>query len=650
MRVLIVYDSYTKTNKLSGIVASDNVYLFALQSKKQITESYVSMLRDSQCGVEIINTSKTVNDSAGGIRQSYIRFVAELPYKIQHKNNNLKEIFSIDKYASLWWFSLIAEKSTYKSDILTRLAQLDAITETIKLYNIEKIILISSCNKLTTAITEYAIGKSILINHTLPHKRLNSIATKIIIIVRQLISLLHYFIYSFCNATTIRKEFANIQRTHSDDNSLMLITYYPNLDISAAKEGRFTDKNYMRLQSRLAEEGNSVTMIAIYVENNAITRREAIRYAKTFITHGYRIYFLDEFTTPRIQLGSLVAVLFSAIKFILLEKKIKEAHVIKDYNIYALLKDDWHSSFMGATCYKGLVYYKTFKNLLSKFKVRKYLYLLEQQAWEKAFISAKNALNLQPAVLGSQSGTVSPMLFSFFNDPSEIHDTGGYPIPEPDIVICNGQNSYNSMMESGWPREQLYIAEAVRYAYLEKYLGYEFNKTEKIVLLACSISIHESSSMLNVLYEALNGNPGIEVWIKPHPFLHIEELFKYSEIEMKTCTFKIKNNPVGELLQRARIVVVGESSVCIEALAFGCEVFIVNSPEWISMSPLIKVGGSMIKTVSSADELQQNVQRIFIENYDAAERKTEIKRIINEFFYFSDSVDSVQRFYDLVSK
>ncbi|MBF0486920.1 MAG: hypothetical protein HQK98_02055 [Nitrospirae bacterium] len=605
------------------------------------------MLKDSQCGVEIINTSKIVNDSALGIRQSYIRFIAELPFKIQHKSNNLKEIFSIDKYASLWWFSLIAEKSTYKSDILTRLSQLDAITETIKLYNIEKIILINSCNKLTTAITEYAREKAILIDNI---KSGGRIATKIILIVRQLISLLHYFIYSCRNTATIRKKFSNIQRTHSDDNSLMLITYYPNLDISAAKEGRFTDKNYMRLQSRLLEEGNSVTMIAIYVENNALTRSEAIRYAKTFITHGYRIYFLDEFTTLWIQLGSLVGVLFSAIKFILLEKKIKEAHVIKDYNIYALLRDDWHSSFMGTTCYKGLVYYKTFKNLLSNFKVRKYLYLLEQQAWEKAFISAKNALNLQPAVLGSQSGTVSPMLFNFFNDPSEIQDTGGYAIPEPDIVICNGQNPYNSMMESGWPREQLYIAEAVRYAYLEKYSEYEFNKTEKIVLLACSISIHESSSMLNVLYEALNGKSGIEVWIKPHPFLHIEELFKYSEIEMKTCTFKIKNDPVGELLQRARIVVVGESSVCIETLAFGCEVFIVNSPEWISMSPLIQVRGSMIKTVSSADELQQNVQRIFIENYDAPERKTEVKRIINEFFYFSDSKDSVQRFYDLVSK
>ncbi|MBF0320226.1 MAG: hypothetical protein HQL01_10550 [Nitrospirae bacterium] len=647
MNILFVYDSYAITNKLLQINKNDIVYLFALTSKKQVSDSYADMFKAVGCGVEIINSSRAVNGSANGIRQAYIRFIAELPYKIQDKGKNLKEIFSIDAHASLWWFSLIAEKNTHKSDTLARLSQLDAITEAIKPYNIEKIIINCNAASLSTAITEYANDKGIPIININSTRQPDTKAKKII---KQLIGLFYYFIYSCYSAITLRKEFTNIQRAAADDNALMLITYYPNMDISEADKGRYADRNYPQLQDKLSQEGKAILWMAMYVENNSITKDEAMRYARTFINNGEHIYFLDEFNTLWIQLSSLAAVLFSAIKFLMLEKKIKAAHTIKDYNIYALARDDWYRSFMGTAGYQGLLYYKTFKNMLSRFKVRKYLYLFEQQAWEKAFISAKKALNLTPAVLGSQSGTVSEMLLNFFNSPSEICDTGRYAIPGPDIAICNGRHPYGSMLESGWPRQRLRIAEAVRYSHLIKYLGTEFNKTENIVLLACSISIYESSSMLNVLYEALNGEPGVEVWIKPHPFLQIEKLFQYSEVDMDNCMFKIKNGPVGELLQHARVVVVGESSVCIEAIACGCEVFIVNVPEWITMSPLVNVGGPMIKTVSSAEELRQNALKILGEKYVSSQHKAEAQRIINEFFYFNDSVGGVRVFYDLVNE
>ncbi|MBF0403300.1 hypothetical protein [Candidatus Magnetominusculus xianensis] len=646
VNTLLIYDSYS--GKLGSIVKADKVFLFSLTSKKHVSDSYIRLLQAIGCTFEIIDSSKAINESALSMRDMYIRLIAKLPVKVKNKGSDLKEIFAVGQHASLWWFSLVAEKNTHKSDTLTRLSQLDAITEAIKRYNINKIIITCSSSRLKSALTGYASEKNILIDNSNKHH--NNTAAKAKSIIKQITGILYYFIYSLYTSMTMKREFASVQREPVDDNALMLLTYYPNIDIAQAKKGIFADKNYMKLQTMLTAAGSAITWIALYVESNAITKEEAIRSAKTFIKNGSRIYFLDEFNSLWTHLSSLVTMFFSALKFILLEKNIKAAHVIKDYNMYALVKDDWYSSFMGIAGYQGLVYYKTFKRLLSTIKARKYLYLLEHQAWEKAFISAKKALGLTPPVLGSQSGTVSQMLLNFFNDPSEIRDTGRYSLPKPDIIICNGQHPYSFMLGSGWPQEKLYIAEAVRYSYLIKYLEAEFIRTEKIVLLACSISIYESSSMLNVLYEALNNEPGIEVWIKPHPFLQIEKLFQYSGIEMKSCSFKIINEPIGTLLQRARVVVVGESSVCIEAIAFGCDVFIVNSPEWISMSPLTKTRASMINTVSSADELKRQAVRIFMEQHDTLRHRTEAKRIINEFFYFSEPVDSVQRFFDLVNK
>lgn len=54
--------------------------------------------------------------------------------------------------------------------------------------------------------------------------------------------------------------------------------------------------------------------------------------------------------------------------------------------------------------------------------------------------------------------------------------------------------------------------------------------------------------------------------------------------------------------------------------------------------------------LSSAHELRQNAMGIFTEGHNTLQRKTEAKKIINEFFYFNAPVETVQRLYDIVNK
>ena len=125
--------------------------------------------------------------------------------------------------------------------------------------------------------------------------------------------------------------------------------------------------------------------------------------------------------------------------------------------------------------------------------------------------------------------------------------------------------------------------------------------------MACSISAQESSSLLNIACQALKDLPEVEFWVKPHPYLRIKDLLRHGGIDVKNIPFIIKDQPIEEVLTQSSIVIVGESSVSLEALALGCSVVIVNVPEWMNMSPVKDVQSPMIQTVNNPQQLRAHI-------------------------------------------
>lgn len=271
-------------------------------------------------------------------------------------------------------------------------------------------------------------------------------------------------------------------------------------------------------------------------------------------------------------------------------------------------------------------------------------------AWEKALILSRSRNRTEMSLFGYQHATVPKMILNYFNDMHELsNDCKQYAMPQPDMIICNGKLPYSYLRSCGWPDGKLCIAEAIRYNYLKRYLKKNWNKTKNVILLAFSINPEESHAILNIVYEGLKNLDGIEVWVKPHPFLQIEKVFELSEISQKEVYFKIKDDPIENLLPEVKVIIVGESSVSIEALAFGCKVITVNTPEMVNMSPLRDVETSMVKNVSSVEELKQAVISIFEEKYDPVIHTEEITKIINEFFCFNEKSSVPERFLEILN-
>lgn len=644
MKILIIYDSEDIIENIGSLPLSysDRVYLYPLTSRSSITNRLLEEIAHKGPDTEVLYAAQLLNLAADRIRDVYIKFIADIPDKVKHDGKNLKELFAIDGFATLWWFSLVSEKSTFKSSAFNNLAQLDSIVNTVEGSKIEKIVWNCKNASLHEAVELYTFKKSIIFEAMFTR------SFKVSIFKRYIGSVFYLFQHAFrlfLRMYKIKRAIAHTRGavTFSDD-SLMIITVYPNIDIAAAKRGIFKNKFYPFLQDALEKRKQNIIWGCMYVENNTLSFDEALRYAASFVKHGYNIYFLEEFVSLFSQVRSLLIMLRSGLRYLQIEKNIKDLHNFGKYNFYSLFRNDWHLSFMNYIGYEGILRYDLFRSALSRLKATRCLYMCEMQGWEKSLETAKKSLQSKVSSFAYQHGSVAKMCLSYFNHPCEMKMEVPYAPVGPDTILCNGQVSYNYIKGSGWPEERIKLVDAIRYNHLKESLKSNSEKKKNVLLLAFSLSLQESSSLLTITWEAFKDLKNTEIWLKPHPFIHIDRIFELSELTKESLFFRIKNEPLGDLLSEARVVIAGESSVSFEALAHGCEVLVVNTCEWINMSPLNGITSSAVAYVNSAQELREKINTIFRKPYLREPFSRDAKRVIYQYFYLNDKTDIPEKF------
>ncbi len=659
MKALFVFDDRVRINKikLKNLQDIEAVYLYPLTSKVSFINEIKGVLYDKKIRVEVLNTSIIINQSADEIRNPYIKFIAELPERLRIKGRNLKEFFATpDKVTSLWWFSLVAEKNTIKSDSFNKLAQLHSIIKFAKKIDVGSIVYGATCNRLKNSLISYLHSNAIKFQQ-IPTENPRTLK-EILRDFRGVFSLSHflfalYHLYIFLSKTTvIKKKLRNIRKEKTLKSPIIIITHYPNIDIEAARKGIFKNKYYPLLQEELERKGRDIVWIAVYVQNNSIPFDRAISYAKNFVINGYNFYLLDEFLDFKSLLSVAQTFLLSCFKFLKIRKKIPELHFLEgeDYNFFPLLKEEWYSSYVGSVAISGIIQYERFKNMFGKHHFGdKCLYYFENHAWEKAMVCARDYARINLKLFGYQHATVTKMLLNYFNHESETSEEKvSFPMPKPDKIICNGDISFNYMRESGWSRNRLTIAEAIRYNSLRGDIS-NFWKKDNIVLVVLSLSIAESCSILTTVLQGLEDGKKLKVWIKTHPFLRVEEVLKKLDIDFKDFPFEIKNVHIEEILAKSKVVIAGESSVAIEALAFGCRVIILETPEMFNMSTIRHIKSNIIRIADSPYKLKEDVCEIVEDKNFSENFAREAEEIVKGFFYFNHASNRPVKLLDLLN-
>jgi len=651
---LLVFDSFVEIRKISlpaCKAGAGEVYLFPLTSKTSVIKAVSDKIKQNGYIPQVLPSAEIISRRDEDVRDRYIKFVSDLPEKMCFRGKNLREIFAVDKNLSLWWLSLIAEKNVYKSDSFNCLARMESIVSEISRREISGIIFAGRSLKLKKTLFEVSKKRNLQFK-TCPI-RYRLVPRELIFGEGGLLWVKHVFamklkaLFMALRTFKVKRAFIFLPKKRlrvTGRAPVMIITPYPDLDEDSAKKGVFKNKYFVNLPEALEKENRQIVWISMYVRNKAVSFNRSLKYARSFIKNGGAFFMLEEFLSFAGSVKAFLKMLASGIKFVFLKNKIRKASEFGAFNIWALFEDDWYSSFAGAEGYYGLVSYYAFRKLFKAISSETCLYPCEMRAWEKALISARSAERGQTTLLACQSGTVPKMHLNFFNHPDEL-DRDSYPMPRADKILCNGSLPLEYMIGSPWRKEKVCVMEALRYMYLKEIITRDYSSLKKKrIILLLSISAEESSSIFSASYSAFKDVKDVEIWIKPHPFLNLDRVFALAGISKKESGFEIKEGSLKEFLPEAWIAVTGESSAAVEALAFGCRVLIVNTPEWINLSPLRFVDTDLVDTVNSPRELKQKAADIFQAGYSSEQDPAEKRRVVNKFFCLNKETDVPEKF------
>jgi len=229
---------------------------------------------------------------------------------------------------------------------------------------------------------------------------------------------------------------------------------------------------------------------------------------------------------------------------------------------WEIFKEDFYDSLFGGKCIEGLFYERAFERVAEKHTtVNKIIYVYEGFAWEKALCKVFDGATK----VGVMCSVPSPNHMQYFYLPDEY-------MPKPDYLGVPGQVAYE-LMEKAYP-DKVFILGTVRHRHLLKWEKMERKKSD-CTLVILTPNERQNSFLINWVFNNLQSDMiKRNVALRAHPDLP------------KAGGWKTIQGSLAYCLQRVKRIVVYDSTVAVEALAFGLDVVVPEMPHFVRLCPL----------------------------------------------------------------
>ncbi len=600
--ILIIFDGCIDVNSIQkelSKLSPRNVNLFPLTSNWRLIfdlKSAAKKIFGENTKVKLMESAKLIDKEVDVIREKVPKWSADFGnYKIADKS--IKEWFLLPRdNVSTWWFSLLLEKNSFKTDAFLRLAQLQAIDKAISsdsfdlcFVSVENRVFLLSLEKLckrhllkTSRLSALKIKRPI-------REKFKSFFNKQNTFSFALKSFIHFSL-RILKAVRSKLAMGSIKnRTDINNNSVLFVSYFPAVDKKAAKDGLLKNKYAVPLQEKLSKMNKNIIWIWMYAFLDGQRYGDALKLAKMFKRNGETNFFLEEFTSFKISLKILSLWVRQSIIFLKLKKLMPDLIFIENLSIpegAVFIKNLMARSFIGWIGLNGILFFCLFKEVFSHFPHPSHcIYYLEMQAWEKALNAAKLINAPRVISIGYQHVAFFRNLAYLYHPSEIVQEKKSIVCPLPDILACNGDLPLQLLSKCKYPN--LKKVEAIRYLYLNDYLGpSDFSVKQNRLLIVGSTDIKETKALISFFFAAFPKTRGFEVWLKGHPALPFEKIFRELKIDVRDCGYIIKHDPVVKLLETVKILIVGSSTVAIEGLARSCEVITPVFSNKMFMSPM----------------------------------------------------------------
>lgn len=611
MKTLLVIDSGIKPDRFRDLFLihkGGDFDLFQLSGTSSAIKDLAETLNSNSRNIKFLDSFALINEQVDIMRLEIPSWSYSISKAAVGGRSVKERLLLPGKGVSAWWFGLISEKNTYKTDIFLRVCQSNAIRKLLDggaydncVFAVSDAGLLKSFKKACLKNkVKYHVMKSTPFYSSLFFNLFSS----------QLFRILSAFSYSirlFIRGWICRLAFKQLKGARRNKNSTLFFSYFPAVDKADVSVGLFRNKYAVVLQDEIQRSGLRVSWVLMYVHMlNGYNFQESVALAKSFIKNGESLFMLEEFVTFDILLEGLYLWVWllkeSRLIFKRLDKCLLNASPFNDHNGH-YLKNLWQDSFVGPKAAEGILNFLVFKKL---FKVNecatRCFYLFEMQSWEKALNAASKLYPERTLrTIGFQHSVFSKNDFQYLYSREEFAEQNTLlRLPLPDKLICNGEVSLDFFGRLGYVGARK--VEAARHIYLASVISgkhLQSFKKEPFLLVLCPINKTETLNLLNIVGEIFGKVPGWEIAIREHPAQPLKDIFKMNACFGRNLKHLISREDLSTSLRRAKAVLTTSGAASIEALAFDCEVIVPLFPDFMLKNPLVDFDVPCFKVISA---------------------------------------------------
>jgi surface carbohydrate biosynthesis protein (TIGR04326 family) len=557
--------------------------------------------QETECHFSLL---KKINEDPEKFREDYLKLIYDYGELIVDGKRIIEHLELQPEY-SLYWMSLLSEKSLIKSKTVQNCVRLISIKYYLNLFNPKSVSFFSSNSSVSKAIEQLCINENITYKY-FPHKNKKQYTTsdfykKTPYFIQGPIFLFNHIIKRW----PLRN--INIPKWFSGKSSIFIFSYFFNLNQKACSSGYFYSRQWESFPGVLENSGKKINWIHHYLSTanepdisiaklwlNKINKKQNLKSAHIF---------LDSFLSIKLIIKTIRDWIRTYYKMIQIQKPLLKA-IYNHPNawLWSILEDDWYSSVYGKVLMSNILWFHLIDKAISNLpKQHLGLFLCENMNWEYAFIYLWRKHG-HGRLIAVPHSTINYWDLRFFDQPQIWKARDPLRKPLPDLIAVNGNLSWNSYKNANQPMDRMVKVEALRYLHLEKYKSNaiirEFKKPIQLLVLG-DIVYNTTNSMLKILdsaYEHLND--AYQLIFKPHPANPIK-LDNYSSLKIS-----VTNDKLDLLLQKFDGVICSiYTSASIEALSTGLPVITFLDNHDLNYSPLCGVNDACF--VSSGEEFVQ---------------------------------------------
>ncbi len=581
------------------------------------------------------NILKFIDENVQILRNEYIKII----WEISQYNINDKKIFDHLQFReqyNLWTMSLIAEKCPIKSTEISEVIKLIALKKLLKDKSYSKIRLYSSNSQLINAISILSNNKKIkleIINQNIRKIKTKRFKDKLKVIVPFYFRANYLIFKRYISNLNLRKY---NQQQKNIGKSILIVSYFLHIDIEQFEKKQFYSHQWKMIPDLLNKHGYNINWVHHYLnESPKITYKNisSIVDGKHFLIEGYiniRLILKTILNFNYFYFKNLAALKISRIF-----GQNQSINFLLDY-----FRESWYSSFFGSHLANNILYTYLFEKIANEFNKSEFvLFLQENQGWEKALIASWQTESTNK-IVGVAPTIIKEWDLRYFEDINVYKNFEAFDKISPNLILVNGQLSYDNLINNNFPPNKVRGVEAYRYfdSVIKKNETSKFssknNKVNKILL----IGEYDEESTMSMIKAVKNIKNDAEFYFRPHP----------GKIISKTYLEKINvisvSRKISDIFQEEfdLVISVGSTSAALDAYLNNIPVIIYIKNSLLNLSPLY--GKENVIFVGSENEL-----RIAILN-EYGKDKNEIHSSTDDIFWMDTDLKRWKKFLGSMSE